>query len=349
MALGTNHITTTTQDVFRPEMWSDEVIGAYKSNLVLANLVTKINHNGKKGDTVHIPNVTRGSASAKAAETQVTLIASTETEITVSINQHFEYSRLIEDIVAKQAIDSYRRFYTDDAGYALATEVDKDLHLIGATVQGGTATAAAAYEAGVLGSDGSTNFDGTASTNTGNGASLADAGIRQVIQTLDDVDYPMVDRCFVIPPVEKNNLLGLSRFTEQAFTGEVANSNSIRNGYVGDLYGIPVYVSTNCPWIHVNSVTGTQSVDFSSATPSGASYSDELGNTVDWATSTPTSTNYRACLLLHKSSMVYVEQMGVRVQSQYKQEYLGDLFTADCLYGTAELRDNGAVAIVVPA
>ena len=35
-----------------PEMWSDEIIGSFKANLVLANLVTKIMHNGKKGDTV---------------------------------------------------------------------------------------------------------------------------------------------------------------------------------------------------------------------------------------------------------------------------------------------------------
>ena len=44
-----------------------------------------------------------------------------------------------------------------------------------------------------------------------------------------------------------------------------------------------------------------------------------------------------------------VEQMGVRTQTQYKQEYLGTLFTADVLYGVAELRDGSAVALAVPA
>ena len=58
-------MNTTTQDKFIPELWSDEVVAAYKSNLVLANLITKMNHNGKKGDTVHIPKPTRGDASAK--------------------------------------------------------------------------------------------------------------------------------------------------------------------------------------------------------------------------------------------------------------------------------------------
>ena len=72
MALGSNHQTTTTGATFIPELWSDEVIAGYKKNLVLGNLVTKINHAGKKGDTIHIPKPVRGSANAKSANTQVT-------------------------------------------------------------------------------------------------------------------------------------------------------------------------------------------------------------------------------------------------------------------------------------
>jgi hypothetical protein len=73
MALGTNHVTNTTAATFIPELWSDEIIAAYKKNLVMANLVNKMSFKGKKGDTLHIPKPTRGSASAKAASTQVTL------------------------------------------------------------------------------------------------------------------------------------------------------------------------------------------------------------------------------------------------------------------------------------
>ena len=39
MGLGTNHVTTTTSATFIPEVWSDEIIAAYKKNLVAANLV----------------------------------------------------------------------------------------------------------------------------------------------------------------------------------------------------------------------------------------------------------------------------------------------------------------------
>ena len=67
-----NHVTPTNVDAFVPEIWSDEIAAAYKSNLVIANLVKKMNHVGKKGDTLHIPKPVRGSATAKAENTQVT-------------------------------------------------------------------------------------------------------------------------------------------------------------------------------------------------------------------------------------------------------------------------------------
>ena len=316
MALGTAHMTTTTHTKFIPELWSDEVVAAYKSNLVLANLVTRMNHSGKKGDTIHIPKPTRGAASAKAAQTEVTLIAATETELTVSIDKHFEYSRMIEDILEKQALSSMRTFYTDDAGYALAKQADTHLWLQAYTLTGGTINTVSSGTtidfgtAGtVIGSDGSTAFN----AGNDNAAALADAGIRKVIQTLDDNDIPMGDRFFVIPPVEKKNLTGLARFTEQAFVGEAGAGNSIRNGLVGDVYGIPVYVSTNCPL------------------------------------DTEGSQDARLCLMAHKSALVMAEQMSVRTQTQYKQEWLGDLFTADTIYGTGELRNDAGIKIAVIA
>ena len=128
MALGTNHIITTEVPNFIPELWSDEVIAAYKSNLVMANLVRKLNHRGKKGDTIKVPTPTRGSASDKTAQAEVTLIQhGTDAGLSITINKHKHYARLIEDIVDVQALESLRRFYTDDGGYAIARQVDTDL------------------------------------------------------------------------------------------------------------------------------------------------------------------------------------------------------------------------------
>lgn len=312
MALGTDQNTVTTSANFIPEVWSNDVIATYKQNLVLANLVRKINHNGKKGDTIHIPNFTRSSASAKAANTQVTLVAPTHGVTNVSLDKHYEYSTLIEDIVEKQALSSMRRMYTDDAGYSLATQVDDDLHAQFETLNGGTAAGANNWDGAVIGGDGTTAFN---DATTGNGSDITDAGIRKIIQTLDDNNVPMMDRFMVIPPICKSDLMGLSRFTEQAFTGDAAGKSPIRTGLIGDIYGMPVYVSTNCP--------SFASDDF--------------------------STMYRAGHIFHRDAIVHAEQMKVRSQAQYKQEYLGDLFTSDCIYGVAEYRNEAGISFIVPS
>ena len=302
MALGTNHVTNTTGATFIPELWSDEIIAAYKQNLVMANLVSKMSFKGKKGDTLHIPKPTRGTAAIKVAEQQVALQAATETEIQVLVNKHYEYSRLIEDITETQALASLRKFYTGDAGYALAKQVDTDLIRLGRNAAGGNGTIA--YDKAVIASDGTTLYTG------GNEAAITDAGIRKIIQTLDDADVPMDGRVLVLPPVARNVMMGLARFTEQAFTGEVGGGNTIRNGEIGNVYGVKVYVSTNCE------------------VATGAA---------------------RIGMMFHKDAFVLAEQMGVRSQTQYKQEYLGTLFTSDMLYGVAELRDEAAVAIAMTA
>ena len=280
------------------------MIATFKANLVLANLVTRFNMTGKRGSVINVPNFTRTAASAKTQGSQVTLIAPTHGTTPITINKWFEYSILIEDIVEKQALDSLRQAHTDDAGYALAKQVDTDLVQLGRSANGGAGTAA--YGSAFIGGDGTTAY----TSGTPNQTALTDAAIRRTIQRFDDADYPMMDRFFLVPPSARNTLMGISRFTEQAFVGEAAGANTIRNGKLGDIYGIPVYVSSNA-----DTATGSA----------------------------------RIAIMGAKAWTALAMQEEVRTQSQYKQEYLSDLFTADCLYGVAELRDNGAIPLAVPA
>jgi len=340
MALGTNGSTITTAANFIPKLWSDEVVAAYKQQLVLGNLVTKISFKGKKGDTLHLPVPARGAASAKAANTQVTLIADTAGDISVLIDKWFEYSKLYEDMAEMQALSSMRKFYTDDAGYALAKQQDQSLHLLGATFNGGviTATGTTSYEKAVIGGDGTTLFSGAT---PGNGTALTDAGIRRMIQTLEDSDMNSSELSLVIPPVESNALRAIPRFTEQAFVG---TGDAIKTGMLGKLYGVEVFTSTNCPWVQVDAGTSTQAVTFTGTTfTTGV---DALGMTV---TISGAITKYRAGMLLHKDAMCLATQMDIRTQSQYKQEYLGTLVTSDTVYGVKELRDYAALAFIVSA
>lgn len=316
MALGTNHVILSEVPNFVPELWSDEVIATYKSNLVAGNLVRKLNHRGKKGDTIKIPTPTRGSASDKTAQAQVTLIQhGTDAGVTISINKHKEYSRLIEDIVDVQALESLRRFYTDDGGYAIAKQVDTDILVEFFNTGSASLTYDSATNALTTASTFDTILEGDGTTwNQISSTDITDAGIRTFIKTLDDQDVPFAERFLLVPTIVKQDLLGLNRFTEEAYVGERASANSIRNGIIGSIYGMDVYVSTNIPKVQ-----------------------DSAGNA-----------DNIAGYCFQRDALVLVEQLGVRSQSQYKQEYLADLFTVDMIYGVKTVRANNVVTFVVP-
>jgi hypothetical protein len=310
--IGTNNQTVTTAATFIPELWSDEVIASYQKNLVLANLVTRINHKGKKGDTINIPTPVRGSATSKGENSLVKIQGDTHGNTALSIDKHYEYSVLIEDMAEVQALSSLRRFYTEDAGYALSTQVDLDLFNKAAALNGGNGTAGNSgwnkaqvfTNAGVL-----SDWD---RSGTGNAISLAtggDAAIRGMIEKLDLADVPQDGRAIVLTPRQYTDMLGIQRYTEQAFIGD---GNAIKTGKVGQIYGVDVYVT--------NAMGTTQCAT--------GSVVHDIG------------------LVLHKDAMALVEQLGVRSQSSYMQEYLGDLYTADTIYGVGEMRDASGFAFV---
>jgi hypothetical protein len=111
----------------------------------------------------------------------------------------------------------------------------------------------------------------------------------------------------------KEVLTGLARFTEEAFVGERGAGNTIRNGLVGNVYGVDVYVTNQLPQLEASTGDDTAAGQVS--------------------------------LFFHSDSTVLVEQMGVRTQRQYKQEFLADLLTSDMIYGVKNLRDSSIVPI----
>ena len=309
----------TEAATFVPEIWSDEIIASYQKNLKMAPLVKRIAMNGKKGDVIHIPKPTRGDANAKAADTAVTIIANTESELTVTINRHFEYSRLIEDIVEVQALSSLRQFYTEDAGYSLAVQVDNDLHAAGTGFGDGGAVvfspAATDYQhTGCFFNDNGTTTQYTDDTLVA-GDEFTDAFFRDMIQKLDDNNVPMENRNLIIPPATRNAIMGIDRYVSSDFV----SGGTVNSGLIGNLYGVDVYVSANCRTIEAA------------------------------ADNTASSVDTRAAMLFHTEAVVMAEQLAVRSQTQYKQEYLSTLYTADTLYGVQVYRPEAGFVLAVPS
>ena len=314
-------VDKTAAGTFIPEIWSDEVIAAYQKNLKLAPLVKRIQMSGKKGDVIHIPKPTRGSASAKAEATAVTIQANLESELQIAVDRHFEYSRLIEDIVEVQALNSLRQFYTEDAGYQLALKVDTDLHSAGtgfgnggSIVYSGSVAPTDYQHTGCFFNDNGTTTQYTDDTLV-SGDDFTDAFFRDMIQKMDDNDVPMENRCLVIPPATRNAIMGIDRYVSSDFV----SGQSVNSGLIGNLYGVDIYVSSNCATIEAAG--------------------DNTAGTVDT----------RAALLFHKDAIVMAEQMAVRSQTQYKQEYLSTLYTADTLYGVQVYRPEAGFVLAVPS
>ena len=308
-----NTVTKAIAAVFIPEIWSEEIIAAYQKNLKMAPLVKKLPMSGKKGDRIHVPKPTRGAASEKGAATTVTIQQTSNTELLIDVNRHFEYSRLIEDIVEVQALNSLRQFYTEDAGYALALKVDTDLMNAATGFGNGTLDLAAPSGADWVNSNsyyfdaasaGGTPLTAFAASTVAAGDVFTDAGFRQAIQLLDDADVPMDGRCIIVPPVVRNTIMGTERFSSSDFV----SGQTVNTGLIGNLYGVDVYVSSNCPTLE---------------------------------------SNVRGCIMMQKEAIVHAEQMSVRSQTQYKQEYLSTLYTADTLYGVQVYRPEAGLILAV--
>ena len=303
-------VDNTSAAVFIPEIWSDEVIAAYEKSLVLANLVKKMSMTGKKGDTIHIPKPTRGAANAKVENQAVTVQNAVETEVQVVINKHFEYSRLIEDITEAQALASLRQFYTGDAGYALAKQVDDDLFALGKSF--GDGDGSDWVHSNVYYNDASTGTTAYAVDTVAAADVFTDAFFRDMVQKMDDEDTPMDGRFLAIPPALRNAIMGIDRYVSSDFV----DGRGVVNGKIGNLYGIDIYVTSNCP-------------------------------TIETAGDNAAGGAVRGAILGHRDTMVMAEQQGVRTQTQYKQEFLGTLYTADRLYGTQVLRPETGFVLAV--
>ena len=274
---------------------------------------------GKKGDTIHVPKPIRGAASAKAESTAVTIQANVEQELQIAVDRHFEYSRFIEDIVETQALNSLRQFYTEDAGYQLALKVDTDLMNAATGFGNGTKTFAPAntgadwVASNSYYSNAGSALAAYAADTVATGDNFSDAVFRALIKLMDDADVPMENRALIVPPAARSTIMGIDRYVSSDFVG----GRGVESGLIGNLYGVDVYVSSNCPVIEVAAQNSASSLDT------------------------------RGCLFFHKDAVVHAEQMAVRSQTQYKQEYLSTLYTADTLYGVEVYRPEAGFVLAI--
>ena len=274
---GTVNVGATGANVFRPNVWSREVLMFVKSNLVLVPLVKHYDADVKSsGQTLEIPNTSTISANLKAENTVVTLNYNTDTKTTITLNRHYESSFLVEDLVKVQSAYDIRSDYTQAAAYAIAEKIDEDIG------------------------------EGMAAAFTGYGAfgtALNDNLILTVNRYLSENKAPRSDRALVVHPKGEAELLAIDKYVRFDALGVGGDANSIKNGKIGRIYGVDVFMSQNLPYLD-------------------------------------TATDEYESFLFHKEAWAVAIQQTPRTQAQYKQEHLGWLVTVDVLYGTSALRSG---------
>lgn len=217
---GNVNIGATAASVFRPNVWSKEVLSFVKSNLVLLPLVKHYDADVKSsGQTLEIPNVSAITANLKAQNTVVTLNYNTETKTTITLNKHYESSFIVEDLVKVQSAYELRSDYTQAAAYAIAEKVDSNI----ATDMTSTFTKYGAY-----------------------GTALNDNLILTVNRYLSENKAPRTDRSIVVHPKGEAELLAIDKFVRYDALG---TGEAIQNGKLGHIYGATVYMSQNLVYL----------------------------------------------------------------------------------------------------
>ena len=262
------NVTKTTTDVFLGEMWSDAVLEFAQKRMQLRNQITDFSALATGVDRINIPQVKEDTKRDKSADSAVTYDANTDTSRTIPLDQHIYEAKRIEDIANVQSNQSLFEVYASSMGYSLAKGVE-------------------AYIAGKI--QGHTQNLVTLATDD----IILPAELRSGLELLLDqnYDYTDGDTFFYANPKAYMGLMGQGDFTESQKRGDAVNP--IVSGNVMEIYGMPVYPSTDWSEGGVN-ISGS---------------------------------------VFKRESVYYAEQFGVRSQSQYDIDHLATSVVVDMLFG----------------
>ena len=273
--------TTSTDAVFIPEVWASGIYKYFERKTVFRNLVDDYSAlvTGS-ADTIHVPEIGIISATAKSAGSDVSYDATASTTTDLSVNKHYYAAKLFEDLLTVQSSYDLMSKYTQMFGEALARQVDSDIW-------------------GEL--DGVNQTQALSADDT-----LTAAVFESTLATLGENDVPYMDGdCYmVVNPTLFADIMNPSAGLAQYFIRSDASGegSGLKNGMVGSLYGIQVFMS--------NTVSTAGS---SSTVPGG---------------------------IFHRSACAFAMQRDVRVQSDYSIDALGTKVVADTIYGVKVLDDS---------
>ena len=295
------------------EKWTPMILEQLFAKTVAANFFTDISQYATEGaDIFHIPGVFTNAFSLQTQSTQgaeVTTAGPADDDVTITVNTHNYIAFIIGDKDAKQILSMYdaNAVYTKKAAGVLATALEDALFGLWSSVTvtvGDTATV------------------------------LSDAEIRTGIETLDAANFDVLDgdtAFFFHPYVYWIQLGANQKYYDTSIRGPMTQVGMVGSGVMGSqvasipmglrgqIYGIPIFVSSRV-------VSGL------------LTYRNLLARRDAFGFAVQTLTNPNA----PSYSSVGAK---VRAQSEYQLRNLGWLTVVDIIFGVAVLRADAAVVL----
>lgn len=354
---------------FISELWTGEVRKFRDAKFYLKQAATVIPFEGRKGDVIHIPGISRMAVYDKLPQTPVNLQARTESDFTFTITKYKESSFMVEDIVNIQSQYALRTHYTREAGYALTRDLDNFLLAHRAVANSFPTQRIYSYGAGLLG-------DGTLDAHlngTPHGMTLG--AVLLAKRRMDEADVPQEGRLLIVSPAQYAQLLTINQFISRDFQ----NGTPVEDGVVGSIFNMTVMMTSQ---IGFNSNTGYRNGQDGVLQPTpgvlnspylpdqhGTVNGDTVGSASDISISggwrglpvasgagataadggqtlgTNSGTSWHTALAVHSSWLGYGIQQAPKVESSREAMFLADAVISSHLYGAKVMRNDGAVVI----
>lgn len=300
MAVTTDAFTGADLAGMIPEVWTPIVLEEMFAKTVAANFFRDLSEYATGGgDIMHVPGVFTNAFTVQSQSTQgaeITTAGPAQDDISLTIGTHKYIATLIGDKDQRQlsAMYNYNAVYAKKIGASLSDSLEDAIFAL---------------------------WSGLSTNSVGDTATvLSDAEVRQSIEKLATGNFPLTECAwFLHPYVFWNQLGAVAKYYDASQagpntlggfvrTGNFGNMDASR-GLVGNLYGVPVFTSSNV-------VSGLQT--------------------------------YRN-ILAHKDAFGFAIQTpggkGVRIQTENAVRNLGLLTVADTLFGVVEMRDAAAVVV----
>ena len=211
---------------FISEVWSKKLLKIFDKTVVMANLVNRDFEGDiqSAGDVVHVRTFGDVTINNYTRDMTISFQSLTDPMVDLTIDQQKYFAFKVDDLDKAQANLDILEGYAGRAAIAIRDVVDSRLIGHYADVDSGN----------VIGTDVSPIT--LTSSNIYN-------YITQLGEKMDNCNVPSEGRNLVITPKFKTMLLQATEFTRATSLGD----NVIQNGYIGNVAGFAVHVTTNNP------------------------------------------------------------------------------------------------------